>query len=161
MSSGHMARDRSQSLGSGHSTEAGSMLQFSIPSMDRDFEPCAATASMFLYAQGNSVVCAHHDTLAIERRFLQHTEDISLLAVDTISDKGNGRLVLSYDVGQTCIVWDLMTGVTIQKFSSFSDFTAAAWMRNGNACFGMSQCVVNRIQILINGTLIQEIPKAR
>lgn len=129
--------------------------------MDRDFEPCAATASMFLYAQGNSVVCAHHDTLAIERRFLQHTEDISLLAVDTISDKGNGRLVLSYDVGQTCIVWDLMTGVTIQKFSSFSDFTAAAWMRNGNACFGMSQCVVNRIQILINGTLIQEIPKAR
>lgn len=141
MSSGQLARDRSLSLGSGHSADVGldSMVQFSMLSMNRirDFEPCAATASMFLYAQGNSVVCAHHDTLTIERRFLQHTEEIALLAVDTISDKGNGRLVVSYDVGQTCIVWDLMTGVTIQKFSSFSDLTAAAWMRNGNACFGM------------------------
>lgn len=141
MSAGQLARDRSLSLGSGHSTDAGPvpMTQFSMPSMNRvgDFDPCAATASMFLYAQGNSVVCAHHDTLAVERRFLQHTEEIILLAVDTISEKGNGRLVVSYDAGQTCIIWDLMTGVTIQKFSSFSDLTAAAWMRNGNACFGM------------------------
>lgn len=102
----------------------------------RDFEPCAATASMFLYAQGNSVVCAHHDTLKIERRFSRHTEEISLLAVDNVSDRGAGRLVVSYDVGQTAIVWDCMTGDELARFASYENLTCAAWMKNGNVAFG-------------------------
>lgn len=105
----------------------------------RDFEPCAATASMFLYAQGNSVVCCHHDTLTIERRFSRHTEDIQLLAVDTVSERGSGRLVVSYDVGQTAIVWDCMTGDEIARFASYENLTVAAWMRNGNVAFGNAQ----------------------
>jgi hypothetical protein len=105
--------------------------------MTRDFEPCAATASMFLYAQGNSVVCCHHDTLTIERRFSRHTEEIQLLAVDTVSERGTGRLVVSYDAGQTAIVWDCMTGDEIARFASYENLTVAAWMRNGNVAFGI------------------------
>lgn len=109
-----------------------------IPRVTRDFDPCAATASMFLYAQGNSVVCCHHDTLTIERRFSRHTEEIQLLAVDTVSERGTGRQVVSYDAGQTAIVWDCMTGDEIARFASYENLTVAAWMRNGNVAFGMS-----------------------
>jgi hypothetical protein len=107
-----------------------------IPPITRDFEPCAATASMFLYAQGSSVVCCHHDTLTIERRFSRHTEEIQLLAVDTVSERGTGRQVVSYDAGQTAIVWDCMTGDEIARFASYENLTVAAWMRNGNVAFG-------------------------
>jgi hypothetical protein len=116
------------------------LAELSMPpqpsSFARDFEPCAATATMFLYAQGNSVVCCHHDTLKIERRFSRHTEDIQLLAVDTISERGAGRLVVSYDAGQTAIVWDCLTGDEIARFASYENLTVAAWMRNGNVAFG-------------------------
>ena len=100
------------------------------------FEPTAATASHFLYAQGNSVVCAHHDTLAIERRFSRHTEEVQLLAVDTVSERGAGRMVVSYDAGQTAIVWDCITGDELARFASYETLTVAAWMRNGNVAFG-------------------------
>lgn len=102
----------------------------------RYFEPCAATASMFLYAQGTSVVCCHHDTLAIDRRFARHSEEVQLLAVDNHSDMGAGRLVVSYDAGQTAIVWDLLTGDEVARFASYENLTCAAWMRNGNVAFG-------------------------
>lgn len=115
----------------------------------RDFEPCAATASMFLYAQGNSVVCAHHDTLTIERRFSRHTEEIQLLAVDTVSERGAGRLVVSYDVGQTAIVWDCMTGDELARFASYENITVAAWMRNGNVAFGTNQRMLVLVKVLI------------
>lgn len=105
-------------------------------SIQRDFEPCAATATMFLYAQGNSVVCCHHDTLTIERRFSRHSEEVQLLAVDNQSDGGAGRLAVSYDVGQTAIVWDMMTGDEVARFASYENLTVAAWMRNGNIAFG-------------------------
>ncbi|KAK3899306.1 hypothetical protein C8A05DRAFT_18238 [Staphylotrichum tortipilum] len=105
----------------------------------RYFEPCAATANMFLYAQGTSVVCCHHDTLAIERRFVRHSDEIQLLAVDNHSDIGAGRLVVSYDQGQTAIVWDLLTGDEVARFASYENLTCAAWMRNGNVAFGNSQ----------------------
>lgn len=110
-----------------------SMAQGALP---RDFEPCDATGSMFLYAQGNSVVCAHHDTLTIERRFSRHTEEVQILAVDNVSERGSGRLVISYDAGQTAIVWDLMTGDEVARFASYNNLTVAAWMRNGNVAFG-------------------------
>jgi WD40 repeat protein len=94
---------------------------------------------MFLYAQGASVVCCHHDTLTIERRFAKHSDDVQLLAVDNQSEKGGGRLVVSYDAGQTAIVWDLMTGDEISRFASFEDLTVASWMRSGNVAFGNTQ----------------------
>lgn len=105
----------------------------------RYFEPCAATASMFLYAQGSSIVCCHHDSLTIERRFARHTEEVQLLAVDNLSEMGTGRLVVSYDAGQTAIVWDLMTGDEVARFASYENLTCAAWMRNGNVAFGNIQ----------------------
>lgn len=104
----------------------------------RYFDPTAATASMFLYAQGNSVVCCHHDTLTIERRFTRHSDEVQLLAVDTQSELGAGRLVVSYDAGQTAIVWDIMSGEEVARFASYEHLTAAAWMRNGNVAFGES-----------------------
>ncbi|KAF4465964.1 hypothetical protein FALBO_7180, partial [Fusarium albosuccineum] len=100
------------------------------------FDPSAATASMFLYAQGSSIVCCHHDTLTIERRFSRHADEVQLLAVDNQSEMGAGRLVVSYDAGQTAIVWDLMTGDEIARFASYEHLTVAAWMKNGNVAFG-------------------------
>ncbi|KAH7320210.1 hypothetical protein B0I35DRAFT_478476 [Stachybotrys elegans] len=105
----------------------------------RFFDPCAATASMFLYAQGSSVVCCHHDTLTIERRFSRHSDEVQLLAVDNQSEVGGGRFVVSYDAGQTAIVWDLMTGDEVARFASYEHLTVAAWMRNGNVAFGNTQ----------------------
>ncbi|KAB5586101.1 hypothetical protein GE09DRAFT_1235129, partial [Coniochaeta sp. 2T2.1] len=118
--------------------------QQDFPPMEPDtppryMEPCAATASMLLYAQGNSIVCAHHDTLTIERRFSSHAEEVQILAVDTSSDLGKGRLVVSYDASQTAIVWDLMTGEEVARFVSYEHLTCAAWMRSGNVAFGNSQ----------------------
>jgi hypothetical protein len=138
MSSGHSSRAKLATLAE---------ISQSMPAeVSRDFEPCAATASMFLYAQGNSVVCCHHDTLTIERRFSRHTEEISLLAVDNVSDRGAGRLVVSYDVGQTAIVWDCMTGDEIARFASYEHLTVAAWMRNGNVAFGKIRIVIFTVQ---------------
>lgn len=122
------------------------MEQAEIP---RDFEPCDATASMFLYAQGTTVVCAHHDTLTIERRFSRHTEEVQLLAVDNISERGAGRLVISYDAGQTAIVWDLLTGDEVARFASYNNLTVAAWMRNGNVAFGQCDEYATMICLLI------------
>lgn len=102
----------------------------------RYFDPCASTASMFLYAQGSSIVCCHHDTLTIDRRFTRHGADIQLLAVDNQSQVGGGRLVVSYDASQAAVVWDLMTGDEIARFVSYDHITSAAWMRNGNVAFG-------------------------
>lgn len=111
-------------------------FKMSSKSIPRYFDPTAATASMFLYAQGNSVVCCHHDTLTIERRFTRHSDEVQILAVDTQSELGAGRLVVSYDSGQTAIVWDIMSGEEVARFASYEHLTAAAWMKNGNVAFG-------------------------
>ncbi|KAH7142430.1 hypothetical protein DER46DRAFT_674132 [Fusarium sp. MPI-SDFR-AT-0072] len=100
------------------------------------FDPCAATASMFLYAQGSSVVCCLHDTLTIERTFSRHADEVQLLAVDNQSEAGGGRFVVSYDAGQTAIVWDLMTGDEISRFACYNHLTVSAWMKNGKVAFG-------------------------
>jgi hypothetical protein len=97
---------------------------------------------MFLYAQGPSVVCCHHDTLTIERRFSRHSEDVQILAVDNLSDVGRGRLVVSYDAGQTAIVWDIITGEEIARFASYENITCAAWMRSGNVAFGKQPLIL-------------------
>ncbi|KAF9891828.1 hypothetical protein FE257_003313 [Aspergillus nanangensis] len=100
------------------------------------FAPCASTASLFLYAQGTVISCLHHDTLALERRFENHQEEIRFICVDNVSERGAGRLVVSYDAGQTAIVWDLFTGSVIARFASFEQLRVASWMRNGNVAFG-------------------------
>jgi len=111
------------------------------PKLDESqFEPCAATASFFLYAQRNTILCLHHDTLAIERRFISHQEDVLWIAVDNCSERGAGRLVVSYDASLTTIVWDLLSGKEVARFASFEEIKVAAWMRNGNIAFGKYFC---------------------
>ncbi|CCC07467.1 unnamed protein product [Sordaria macrospora k-hell] len=140
---GHISRSRTGSIPASSKGRTAHMQDFAMaptPSaVPRYFEPCAATASMFLYAQGSSIVCCHHDSLTIERRFARHTEEVQLLAVDNVSEMGTGRLVVSYDAGQTAIVWDLMTGDEVARFASYENLTCAAWMRNGNVAFGNIQ----------------------
>ncbi len=106
------------------------------------FQPCAATASLLLYAQGSVVLCLHHDTLAVERRFHKHTDDIQLISVDNVSETGAGRLVVTYDTKQTAIVWDLFTGEQISRFASYEPLKVASWMRNGNIAFGISSMLL-------------------
>jgi hypothetical protein len=99
-------------------------------------QPSASTGSLFLYAQGSTVICLHHDSLAVERRFQKHTDTILLIAVDNVSETGAGRLVVTYDARQTAIVWDLFTGDQISRFASYEPLKVASWMRNGNIAFG-------------------------
>ena len=136
MSAGQLARRRSTSQGSRPSLTSPSPVNARAMDTWSDFEPCAATASTFLYAQGSSILCLHHDTLAVDRRFQRHQEQILLISVDNVSDQGAGRLVVSYDAGQTAIVWDLFTGDEIARFASYEQILVAAWMRNGNVAFG-------------------------
>jgi hypothetical protein len=104
---------------------------------DVPFEPCASTASLLLFAQGSTVLCLHHDTLAVERRFEKHSKDIQLISADNVSETGAGRLVVTYDVGKTAIVWDLFSGEQLSRFVSYESLRVAHWMRNGNVAFGM------------------------
>lgn len=99
--------------------------------------PCAATASKFLFAQGSAVLCLHHDTLVVERRFEKHRQPVILLSVDNVSERGAGRLVLSYDIEGTVIIWDLFLGEEIVRFKYRQTLTAAAWMKNGQVVLGM------------------------
>ncbi|KAF2869890.1 hypothetical protein BDV95DRAFT_90379 [Massariosphaeria phaeospora] len=141
MSSG-LTRQRSTSRSS--SVRSESKLKPPTPSITPGsdgfaFEPCAATGSFLLYAQRNVILCLHHDTLAIERQFTRHREDVSWISVDNVSERGAGRLVVSYDAGSTAIVWDLLTGEEVARFASYEQIRVATWMRNGNVAFGNAQ----------------------
>ena len=139
MSAGAIARHQSQS-------NVSRLTQLQVPvaakgkyrAADLPFQPCAATASLLLFAQASSILCLHHDTLAIDRRFQSHNEDVLYIAVDNVSERDAGRLVVSYDVGQTAIVWDLFSGAVIAQFAAFEPIRVASWMRNGNIAFGSS-----------------------
>ena len=137
MSAGPPARHRSLS-----SNTRPTHAQLSLSSkgksktVDNYFAPCAATASLLLFSQGPVIVCLHHDTLAVERRFTHHSEDVQFISVDNVSERGAGRLVVSYDVAQTAIVWDLFTGGEHARFAAFEPLQVASWMRNGNVAFG-------------------------
>ncbi|KAI4179008.1 MAG: hypothetical protein LQ346_007297 [Caloplaca aetnensis] len=136
MSAGHLARQRSSS------SSSRPQIRTTTPSTpfrpDAEFEPCAATASIFLYAQGSSIICLDHDTLAINRRFELHKERILFLSVDNVSERGAGRLVVSFDAGQTAIVWDLFSGDEVARFASYEPIRVAAWMKNGNIAFAIA-----------------------
>jgi WD40 repeat protein len=141
MSTGQLTRQRSASRGS--SVRSDNQIKPPTPSItpgtdEFAFDPCAATASFLLYAQRNVILCLHHDTLAIERRFTRHREDVSWISVDNVSERGAGRFVASYDAGSTSIIWDLVTGDEVARFASYEQIRVAAWMRNGNVAFGES-----------------------
>ena len=136
MSAGQLARHRSNSSSTRPSFRAATPIDTRI-SEETDFEPCAATASIFLYAQGNAILCLHHDTLAIERRFELHKEKVLFIAVDNVSERDQGRLVVSYDESYTAIVWEINTGRQIASFMSYEPYRVAAWMKNGKIAFGM------------------------
>ena len=139
MSTGQLARQRSQSAGTKPAIRSTTPLSLVNGRSEFDLEPCAATGSIFLYTQGNSILCLHHDSLAVERRFERHKEQVVLLSVDNVSERGAGRLVVSYDAGQNAIVWDLLTGDEIARFASYEQIRVAAWMKNGNVAFGISR----------------------
>lgn len=133
MSAG-LARRRSTSSGS--RSNPGNLIPSPPLGYKDDFEPCAATASLFLFAQGSAIVSLHHDSLALDKRFQHHRERILHIAVDNVSERGAGRLVVSYDESRTAIIWDLFTGQEITRFASFEPIKVAAWMRNGHVAFG-------------------------
>lgn len=133
MASGSLTRQRSVS----NRLEAPQIvLTKGKETAEAPFIPCAATASHFLFAQGSTVVVLHHDTLALERRFQSHTDSIEIISVDNVSERNSGRLVVTYDIGKTAIIWDLFTGQQVSRFASFEPLLVAAWMRNGNIAFG-------------------------
>jgi hypothetical protein len=146
MSVGGHAQYRPSTPGSQPTPPLISNLKGKEKVVDILFEPCAATASLFLYSQGSVVLCLHHDTLAIERKFHKHTENIQFISVDNVSERGAGRLVVTYDVGRTAIVWDLFTGEQVARFASYEPIRVASWMRNGNIAFGMKLANVVSIQ---------------
>ncbi|GAB7355949.1 hypothetical protein MBLNU459_g6583t1 [Dothideomycetes sp. NU459] len=140
--SGELSRQRSGSSKSRHEGKARPIPPhptLTPENIDREFDPCAATGSYLLYAQRNVILCLHHDTLAIERRFDLHKEDILWISADTVSERGAGRLAVSYDTGNTAIVWDISTGREVATFTAYEPIRVAAWMRNGNIAFGNSQ----------------------
>ncbi|KAH0548067.1 hypothetical protein GP486_008192, partial [Trichoglossum hirsutum] len=139
MSTGKLESNRSLSLGSTRSTNAQATAAMFSTDTSRFFEPCAATATSFLFSHGSTILCLQRDTLALERRFQRHTEEVLLISVDNLSEQGAGRLVVSYDSGQSAIVWDVLTGDEIARFVSYEHIRVAAWMRNGNVAFGNSQ----------------------
>ena len=63
-----------------------------------------------------------------------------MLAVDTVSERGAGRLCVTYDAGLTAIVWDLLTGNEVARFISYEPLKVAAWMKNANVAFGKNNC---------------------
>ena len=136
MSAGQLARHRSTSSGSRpypRSTTPSDTLDVHC---QPEFQPCAATASTFLFAQGKRILCLHHSSLAIERKFEKHKAPVRLLAIDNVSERGHGRLVASYDADMVTIIWDLFSGDELSRFSSFQPLKVAAWMKNGNIVFG-------------------------
>jgi len=135
-----ITRPRSSSHSSRRSNRSNASLPAPGPSLtpltDGPFTACAATASFLLYSQHNVILCLHHDTLAIARRFERHRQPVQWISVDNLSERGNGRLVVSYDASQTTIVWDLLTGDEVARFASYEEIRIAAWMKNGNIAFG-------------------------
>lgn len=137
MSTGHVSRHRSTSSGSRPYIRSTTPLDTLDSSASPDFQSCAATASTFIYAHGRTIVCLHHDSLAIDRKFEKHRALVTLLSVDNVSERGAGRLVASYDAEQVAIIWDLFTGNELTRFSSYQHIKVAAWMKNGNVAFGL------------------------
>lgn len=141
MSHGQLSQHNSRSTASKHSYASRHTPppnSLTPENVDPVLEPCAATGAYLLYAQRNTILVLHHDTLAIERRFEGHHEDVRWIVVDNASERGAGRLAVSYDAGNTCVTWDLLTGGEIARFAAYEPINVASFMRNGNIAFGMT-----------------------
>ncbi|KAA8899944.1 WD40-repeat-containing domain protein [Sphaerosporella brunnea] len=106
----------------------------SITTMPK-LHPCSASSQLVLYAQGSSVLCLQHDTLALERRFERHAEEVTVISIDNASDITPARVV-SVDKSKTAIVWDIETGEEISRHNAYEDILVASWMKNGNLALG-------------------------
>jgi hypothetical protein len=152
MSSGQLSHSRTKSSSTKHSAHARTHTpppsSLTPENVEQGFESCAATGSFFLYAQRNVILVLHHDTLAIERRFELHREDVKWITVDNVSERGAGRLAASYDAGHSTIVWDILTGREIARFAAYEEINTAQFMRNGNIAFGESEILVLVLTLL-------------
>lgn len=81
------------------------------------------------------MIVVRHDSLALERRFEGHTEEVTVIAVDNSSGTVPTRIV-TVDTSKTAIIWSLENGEEISRFGSYDDIQSAAWMKNGNLAFG-------------------------
>lgn len=126
---------------SGDSTSGQQLERFPL------FQPCSATAALFLFAYKNIVYCLHHDTLALERKLVKHKADVSIVAADNVSDRHAGRLAVSYDVGTNAIVWDLFTGAELARFASYEFVRVANWLMDGRLAFGRSCQVIGSCEV--------------
>ncbi|KAG8627924.1 hypothetical protein KVT40_003797 [Elsinoe batatas] len=138
MSTGLTRRQSQSSKKSGASIHPAPAPTLTPENAEQGLQASATTGELLLVGQGNQVLVLRHGTLAIERRFEKHREDVVWLAVDNISERGNGRLAVSYDTGNTAIIWDIQTGDEITRFAAYEPIKVAAWMRNGNVVFGNS-----------------------
>ena len=80
-------------------------------------------------------MCIRHDTLELERRFERHTEEIALIAVDSVSERGHGRVV-SIDDSREAIIWDSRDGEELARFRPFEEIRVVSWMRDGTLSCG-------------------------
>ncbi|KIH94237.1 hypothetical protein SPBR_09196 [Sporothrix brasiliensis 5110] len=92
--------------------------------------PCTATATSFLYAEQNSVVCCCRKTLAFERLFGRHSDTVTLLVSNPTRN-----FVVSCD-REAAIVWNPESGEEKNRFPLPERITATAWMKNGNVILG-------------------------
>jgi hypothetical protein len=106
------------------------------PPQSRIFEACTSTAAFFIYAQQSVILSLHHDTLAVERRFIGHKDDVLWIEADNMSDRGGGRMIASYDNSMKTIFWDVMDGEEKARVEPYGDIRVAAWMKNGHISFG-------------------------
>jgi hypothetical protein len=109
-----------------------------IGGINEGLQPCGASSTMVLHAQGSVIQCRHHESLTLERHFDRHTADVTVISIDNSSDEGAyPPRTVSVDTAKIAIVWELETGNEISRFEAFEDIRAAAWMKNGNLVFGM------------------------
>lgn len=132
-------RSRSGSVSSAQSAPLPSPMSFRSVGGSRSngLGPCGATPHLFLFAQGTSILCLQYESLAVEKRFEGHLDDVTIISVDNNSDEGEGKVV-TVDISKQAIVWDTRTGREIARYSSFEGLRSAAWMKNGNLAFGGS-----------------------
>lgn len=130
-------RSRSGSVSSAQSAPLPSPMSFRSNGGSRSngLGPCGATSHLFLFAQGPSILCLQYESLAVEKRFEGHLDDVTIISVDNNSDEGEGKVV-TIDISKQAIVWDTRTGREIARYSSFEGLRSAAWMKNGNLAFG-------------------------
>lgn len=136
MSTGLSRRQSQSSKKSGASIHPAPAPTLTPENGEQGLQASAATGQYLLLGQGTQVLCLRHGTLAIEKRFDKHKEDVAWISVDNISDRGNGRIAVSYDVGNTAIIWDIHTGDELSRFAAYEAIKVAAWMKNGNVVFG-------------------------